>query len=494
MSLLATKVRRAVCAHSRGLQLHLVLVATVSVWLSAGPARGVPIEGLGKFGIDAWTNAAVIDFDADPDIRLQPSGPFGRTTTLNSVAIFSDEDRVVPGTEEVKGGSLSKYLVSTVAEETVNGSRIFQQVLTDSRAINTTSNSVFLDARTRAAQSATAELQDNFIVAGQNRVIYQLKGVQQGWSVPMWDAAGALFVYADSLNDPDLKNVATIAFAQPDTRPTLPTDTTRKTTPFYVEIDVATRSEIVINTEAESGLFEGFMPPQGNAEAADWPKALTTTSTVINLLPLTKGATPQDPLEAEPAESWSRNQREFLVNTLASGQSIFYQLLSDALRRPSDEGASREAKPLAPPVSPDSMPATENPALFLALPSEAFYAAPFPAAPSQVFVADEGELVLGIGEFHGLASPVRVIADETDLGLFVNGDAVDFEDLLGHGVTNFEIQNPSADVGTDPWSIQLRFASPTASLAVVVPEPSTVLMLGGVGFMLLVRQRESGRQ
>ena len=90
-----------------------------------------------------------------------------------------------------------------------------------------------------------------------------------------------------------------------------------------------------------------------------------------------------------------------------------------------------------------------------------------------MFYTDDGQLVLGIDDFVGLAGPVSILADDVDLGLFGNGDTLDFETLLGHGVNSLQILNPHTQITNptaDPWTMKLRFNTSTASLAVAVPE------------------------
>jgi len=81
----------------------------------------------------------------------------------------------------------------------------------------------------------------------------------------------------------------------------------------------------------------------------------------------------------------------------------------------------------------------------------------------------------------GFASKFNVIANGVDLGAFGPGDEVNFSNLLGTGVSSFEITGIVP--GVDPTSsvafpIQLAFDSATASFSMTpVPEPSSTQLL-----------------
>jgi hypothetical protein len=100
-----------------------------------------------------------------------------------------------------------------------------------------------------------------------------------------------------------------------------------------------------------------------------------------------------------------------------------------------------------------------------------------------------GSLFTKIEDFPtGFNSPFTVKVGSTTIGNFLPGESVDFQALLGGGVTSFSVSgiNPGADpTSTTAFPLKISFNTPTAdfkmtgiSAATAAPEPGTLTLIG----------------
>ena len=440
------------------------------------------------------TFASVVDFDPD---RFNPIvGSAGDTYTQDNTPSFSEDDLVVPGTDGIKGGAFAEF--STSIDEQTNFAapdtlRYLGKAFAQSGIINTQSNSINLGAAAQGSAmfsetvAVDTALFDTFMVAGQAVTTFARRGVQNPWGFSMrWDTAGSLKVEAD-LGFPQSYEVS---FDEPTSMPGLPTSQTHAKTPFFQEVILDQDPvDISLDVLAEAVIVDGFMDKQGDViNVNDWPQVTAVTHAVVNLIPVNLGQTPNAPIQPEPASAWGQPLIDFLGSAIDFGiDALPASLIRQAIGDSSNAPGSIPAPGVAPGVAPgnalvaapvitadaSSAPAQDDLAIYLYMPTGSYYQVPFPDRDTQTFMTATGELILGIDDFSGLASPVRIIAHGVDLGLFDSGDDVDFQAELGHGVGGFQTITVGA-AQTNTWSMQLRFDVDTAFLVVAVPEPSTL--------------------
>ena len=124
---------------------------------------------------------------------------------------------------------------------------------------------------------------------------------------------------------------------------------------------------------------------------------------------------------------------------------------------------------------------------FIDVPSHRYFDPP--AAHGFSFAMTDGSLFTDILNFPtGFAGKFSVVANGVALGSFAQGESVDFEALLGAGVTEFQILgiSPMVDpIDTAAFPVQLAFNRPRASFTMTpllqdaqVAEPVSLALLG----------------
>ena len=446
--------------------------------------------------------ADVADFDPDRVNFLRATD--SNVITLRDESVVIQNAEVLPGDEGVKAGSSAHAHATYSQLATENGILVLVIANSHSRAINADSDSYIATALSQFDFDVSpVGFSQNFFVTGETTTYFTNGGFQAAWNYPLlWEASSPVSVVSGG-GDFLLSYSAPI----PD-RPDGPDDTSVSRGQFSSAIDVpVSNAYFLVHPMVETFIGEGVMPKQGNKEVEDWPMIQATVVSNTNFLLPTQGQTPGSSLKGSPSNTWGQPIFDYIdaINdALSSPYTMLLKNEADAISNGSapqfstlleSEGellAASAASTFTNPSSPTLTLSTgvqSSASLFLSLPSDLYYEVPFADSALQKFVADGQETVLRINDFANLPGPIQVFAEGMDLGLFNEGDSLDFVSIFGHGIESFDLFNPQAASTTTPWSINLGFATESASMVVVVPEPSTLSLLTLSLGMLLVRRK-----
>ena len=451
----------------------LALITTATLALAPPTAHALNIISHFIDSYDGTTFVRLDDFDPNP---MDPDSDMAGDsyTADNQPTTYEESDKVDPATDNgVDGGGKSEFQ-GTMSDRLLPGGglRILANSYSGSSIVNTGSSNISMGARTLLDVSTFTPLvvEDNFALSGAASTAFGRAALQNEWGYStFWDTGGSINTTVNSFPD------YTVDFLDPTTTPSLPTEQTTNTTPFYNEfaaLPTPSTVEISIASNTEARIADGFMPPQGDVPEENWPTVWAGTYTVINLNPLSIGDAPETPIEPEPAEEWDLPTLEFLENikdALGVGFTSFFDGIISSLPLPDFAD---------PTITDATSTAPASLAVYIYMPDDAYYQAPYPDHDAQHFMTPPDELILAIDDFQNLDAPVNILADATELGPFNNGDSLDFVAALGHGVNEFQVL-PTAPL-TNPYVMRLNTDTVAPFIFATgdpIPEPATLAML-----------------
>ncbi len=445
---------------------------------------------------DATTSVTLIDFDPDPmspDIAMVGNN-YTADGLMTSPLLFNHFDKIDPSENNgIEGGGKSEVENSFSYGVAPGGIRIYAQARSDSSLINVGSNDLSMGSRTlsRAFTFSPVVIQeDDWYLSGSAYTTFARVNLQQAWGYSLfWDTGGSIEAVVNSV--PGYQ----VNFLDPVSTPTLPTQHTSNLTPFYTQFHAfgsADTVEVSLEVNTEVRIIDGFMTPQGNLPEMEWPLTFALTHTVANLIPYFIGTDPATPVEPETSDTWDLPMIEYLDHVKDAFGMGLSKLLNNALLSTGLVGSNSLGSNSVPTAVTGGVSTVASNAVsplvavYLHMPNDLYYEVPFPDSDTQTFMTPSDELILSIDDFQSLGAPVHIIAEGMDLGLFDNGDSVDFESVFGHGVNEFEVVTTSSLV--DPWVMKLHFDTQSPFLLVAVPEPASAVLFVPVVYFFMRRR------
>lgn len=473
---------------SRGIPAVILL----AVALSAQQAVADPVT--------ATNRASVIDSD-DPKFQ------FVREATVeppeysypNPLAISADErDEVFPGTNGVEGGAYGRVKLDHDDSSDFSGyPSIIMIDQTSAGIINAGALSSHLSGNGVIQTPAVVlTVNEPFQAYGGGVALYVQTGVHSEWGYfKRWLIDGTIIIQTFDQNDNPLPSQSFAfqgateqqvnAHLRSDTA--FPNDILEEHPHFRGDFADAARGEARINLDVESYIVDGQMPPQGDKPIEEWPRLNTDSYFEFSMIPTRIGT------KYSPIRPQTKSIPDF--TTFFNGR---YDIVRQAMAMDFEwcrHGCrSFGWSPPAPEAAEGSVIPVRQVDLIgkLAfLPTDHYYAVPDPTASIQIFGIGFGDLFTSIDDFASFSGPVRVIAEGQDLGLFGEGDRLDFVAVLGHGVKSFDLwpQVPGQLDMEPPPSLKLSFDAPVGFMliAVPIPEPSTGAISLFAAILLLCR-------